>query len=263
MGNLNSTAEHAAAGMAFEKCWAHFDAINNIDFYGERHKIWVSRTFCQALMQGYILPKTQPTTTLRCAALRCAALRCAALRCAALHYTMQNTVKEWSEYEKAIFELSTIENPVVDSLFGVIYEFSQRWWYKPMQCWIFLQYKLSLSQVSTIYAGMSVGYIIFNPLAAWMANKVWEQIQSLQIHVGTEFLWMYVLLVSRTNLRRYDLKSTFYHPTHHSFSSHFHFKFSSLIITIFFSLIYAAIYTEIKINSVNWNVLTKWVILFL
>ena len=55
-----------------------------------------------------------------------------------------------------------------------------------------LQYKLSLSQVSMIYAGMSVGYIIFNPLAAWMTNKVWEKIQSLQIHVGTEWWASYV-----------------------------------------------------------------------
>ena len=36
----------------------------------------------------------------------------------------QNTVKEYSEHKiKAIFELSTLENPYTDSLFGLIYEF--------------------------------------------------------------------------------------------------------------------------------------------
>ena len=36
----------------------------------------------------------------------------------------QNTVKEYSEHKiKAIFELSTLENPYIDSLFGLIYEF--------------------------------------------------------------------------------------------------------------------------------------------
>ena len=36
----------------------------------------------------------------------------------------QNTVKEYSEHKiKAIFELSTLENPYIDPLFGLIYEF--------------------------------------------------------------------------------------------------------------------------------------------
>ena len=36
----------------------------------------------------------------------------------------QITVKEYSEHKiKAIFELSTLENPYIDSLFGLIYEF--------------------------------------------------------------------------------------------------------------------------------------------
>ena len=36
----------------------------------------------------------------------------------------QNTVKEYPEHKiKAIFELSTLENPYIDSLFGLIYEF--------------------------------------------------------------------------------------------------------------------------------------------
>ena len=33
-------------------------------------------------------------------------------------------MKEWSDYKiKAIFELSTLENPYIDSLFGLIYKF--------------------------------------------------------------------------------------------------------------------------------------------
>ena len=36
----------------------------------------------------------------------------------------QNTVKEYSKHKiKAIFELSTLENPYIDSLFGLTYEF--------------------------------------------------------------------------------------------------------------------------------------------
>ena len=36
----------------------------------------------------------------------------------------KNTMKEWSEHKiKPIFELSTLENPYIDSLFGLIYEF--------------------------------------------------------------------------------------------------------------------------------------------
>ena len=36
----------------------------------------------------------------------------------------QNTMKEWSDHKiKAIFELSTLENPYRDSLIGLIYEF--------------------------------------------------------------------------------------------------------------------------------------------
>ena len=36
----------------------------------------------------------------------------------------QNTMKEWSDLKiKAIFELGTLENPYIDSLFGLIYEF--------------------------------------------------------------------------------------------------------------------------------------------
>ena len=36
----------------------------------------------------------------------------------------QNTVNEYSEHKiKVIFELSTLENPYIDSLFGLIYEF--------------------------------------------------------------------------------------------------------------------------------------------
>ena len=43
-----------------------------------------------------------------------------------VHYSLlgQNRVKEWSEYKEAIFELSTIANPSVGSLFGVIYIFN-------------------------------------------------------------------------------------------------------------------------------------------
>ena len=33
-------------------------------------------------------------------------------------------MKEWSDHKiKAIFELSTLENPYIDPLFGLIYEF--------------------------------------------------------------------------------------------------------------------------------------------
>ena len=36
----------------------------------------------------------------------------------------QNTMKEWSEHKlNAIFELSTLENPYIDTLFNLIYEF--------------------------------------------------------------------------------------------------------------------------------------------
>ena len=36
----------------------------------------------------------------------------------------QKTMKDWSDHKiKAIFELSTLENPYKDSLFGLIYEF--------------------------------------------------------------------------------------------------------------------------------------------
>ena len=36
----------------------------------------------------------------------------------------QNTMKEWFDHKiKAIFELSALENPYTDSLFGLIYEF--------------------------------------------------------------------------------------------------------------------------------------------
>ena len=41
-----------------------------------------------------------------------------------LAYLGQNTVKEYSKHKiKAIFELSTLENPYINSLFGLIYEF--------------------------------------------------------------------------------------------------------------------------------------------
>ena len=36
----------------------------------------------------------------------------------------KNKMKEWSDHKiKPIFELSTLENPYIDSLFGLIYEF--------------------------------------------------------------------------------------------------------------------------------------------
>ena len=36
----------------------------------------------------------------------------------------QKSMKEWSDHKiKAIFELSTLKNPYIDSLFGLIYEF--------------------------------------------------------------------------------------------------------------------------------------------
>ena len=36
----------------------------------------------------------------------------------------QDTVKEWSEHKiKAIFELSILESPSIDSMFGLSYEF--------------------------------------------------------------------------------------------------------------------------------------------
>ena len=57
--------------------------------------------------QGRIFPKIQPTTICR------------------IELTSgQKSMKEWSDHKiKAIFELSTLKNPYVDSLFGLIYKF--------------------------------------------------------------------------------------------------------------------------------------------
>ena len=76
------------------------------------HDGWPRVLFCSGysaastLTQGCILPKIQPDLSYR------------------RGRSIKSAVKEWSKHKiKAISELSTLENPYMDSLYGLIYEF--------------------------------------------------------------------------------------------------------------------------------------------